>query len=66
MTQTFSIRGMTCNSCVRHVKDALLRVPGVRTVSVSLAGAQATIETGAEISREHIVAALDEAGYSLA
>jgi copper chaperone CopZ len=66
MTQTFSVQGMTCGGCVRHVHDALVGVAGVRSATVDLEHAQATIESEASIPRDRIVSALDEAGYSLA
>ena len=34
MTQ-LSITGMTCDSCATHVKEALEKVPGVRSAVVS-------------------------------
>lgn len=61
-----SIAGMTCDNCARHVKTALLGIPGVRSADVRLDEAQATIHADAAVSREAIAAALDDAGYALA
>lgn len=66
MTQTLSVQGMTCGGCARHVHDALVAIAGVRSASVDVEHAQATIESDAAIPREQIVSALDEAGYALA
>ena len=66
MTQRFSVKGMTCNKCVEHVREALLELPGVRSASVDLSLAQATIEADADVPKERIAATLDEAGYALA
>lgn len=63
---TLSIQGMTCGNCARHVKTALLAIPGVRSADVRLDEAQATIDADGSVSREAIAAALDEAGYALA
>ena len=38
-TETYTITGMTCASCVRHVEKALAATPGVRAASVNLATA---------------------------
>jgi copper chaperone CopZ len=65
MTQTFSISGMTCENCVRHVREALTEIPGVRSATVDLAGACATVEAETEVSRERVAAALEDAGYTL-
>ena len=66
MTQSFAVTGMTCDNCARHVKEALLGLPSVRSVEVNLDAGKATIEADHTISREHIAAALDEAGYGIA
>jgi copper chaperone CopZ len=65
MTQTFSIDGMTCDNCAKHVREALLELPGVHSAAVDLAAARATVEADAAVPREQVAAALDEAGYTL-
>jgi copper chaperone CopZ len=66
MTQSFTVTGMTCANCARHVKDALLALPGVTAAEVDLEGHRATIEAATEIPREKVAAALEEADYGLA
>jgi copper chaperone CopZ len=66
MTQTFFVKGMTCNKCAAHVQQAPLDLPGVRSAQVELTLAQATIEADANVPNESVAAALDEAGYALA
>ncbi len=66
MTMILSIAGMTCENCARHVRDALAELPGVRSVQVDLEQAEATLDADAEVPRELLTAALDEAGYTLA
>lgn len=66
MSQSFAVAGMTCDNCVRHVREALLSLPGVRSADVNLAARQATIESDAQVPRDSIAAALDEAGYGIA
>jgi copper chaperone CopZ len=65
MTMTLSIAGMTCDNCARHVHGALAELLGVRSVRVDLERAEATLDADAEVPREMLAAALDEAGYSL-
>ncbi|HEY9722954.1 MAG TPA: heavy metal-associated domain-containing protein [Oscillatoriaceae cyanobacterium] len=55
------VNGMTCENCVRHVREALEQVPGVRDVRVDLAEGRATVEGDAD--PQLLVAALDEEGY---
>ena len=60
------VEGMTCAACVAHVEGALKEVPGVSSVTVNLATERAVLELGTgEVSPEALVAAVDEAGYSV-
>ncbi|HVU91002.1 MAG TPA: copper ion binding protein [Jatrophihabitans sp.] len=68
--QTFSVTGMTCEHCVRAVETEVGALPGVSGVNVELAaGGTSTVQVtaDAELSRDQVAAALDEAGdYRLA
>ena len=66
MRQTISVTGMTCQNCVRHVREALAALPGVQSAQVDLDSHSATLETDREVPRTELSAALDEAGYELA
>ncbi len=60
--ETYEIKGMTCDHCVRAVERALARVPGVRRVQgVDLASGRAEIEGSPDEAA--VVAALHEEGY---
>ena len=61
--ETYSVAGMTCASCVRHVEKALTGTPGVRAAAVNLATATATVE--GEASFDALAAQVMEAGYEL-
>jgi copper chaperone CopZ len=63
-TQTFTVKGMTCGGCVRHVEKALKATPGVTAVTVDLASASAVVEGTA--SAEALTAQVVEAGYEMA
>jgi P-type Cu+ transporter len=60
------VLGMTCASCVRHVEQALVRQPGVRSASVDLAGSRATvIFDDTQASLEDLAAVVREEGYDV-
>ncbi|MBG6078239.1 mercury(II) reductase [Polaromonas sp. CG_9.11] len=62
MTQ-LSITGMTCDSCATHVKEALEKVPGVRSAVVSYpqGTAQLAFERGTQL--DALMAAVAGLGY---
>jgi copper chaperone len=62
-TTLYSVEGMTCGGCQRHVEKALKGVPGVSTVQVDLAKGTASVE--GEASFESLAAALKAEGYAL-
>ena len=61
----FSITGMNCNNCARHVTEAMQSVPGVNSAVVRLEEGRATVrwQPGAKAQIENIVRAVNEAGY---
>ncbi len=61
--QTYSVSGMTCAACVRHVEKALVATPGVTAVSVNLATSTVRVEGTA--SFEVIALQVEDAGYGL-
>jgi copper chaperone CopZ len=63
--QTFSITGMTCGHCVQSVTEEVSEIAGVRDVVVDLESATLTFNSDIEISRDVVVAAVAEAGFSV-
>jgi P-type Cu+ transporter len=61
----FNVRGMTCQNCARHVRDAISSVPGVSTASVNLEQQSAMVRWAAEASSnvDAVMRAVNEAGY---
>ena len=59
------ISGMTCQNCVRHVKDALLEVAGVRSVVVSLETATAKVSSDSTLDLNELTIAIQAAGYAV-
>lgn len=57
------IEGMTCASCAEHVRSALQKVPGVRSVSVSYPDRLAKLTLAEGTSPAALTAAVAAAGY---
>lgn len=69
MSQTFSVTGLSCQSCVKHVTEAISALPGVQRVSVHLEPKGAStvhVEAAEPLGDDEVEAALAEEGnYSL-
>ena len=69
MSQTFSVTGLSCQSCVNHVTEALTALPGVEGVRIDLEpkGASAVhVEASRSLSDDEVQEALTtEGNYSL-
>jgi copper ion binding protein len=66
MKTVLKIEGMTCEHCVKHVKEALEGVAGVKSAKVSLKGKSASVDHNDKVSLENLKAAVTEAGYEAA
>ena len=65
-TATISIEGMSCEHCVRAVKDALGSQSGVKSVEVSLEGKNARVVYDDEHARlSDLESAIVEEGYEV-
>ena len=65
-TKQFSVTGMTCDNCVRHVKEALEKVNGVSGVQVNLDQQSATVDFDPNVATvEGMAATLKDEGYTL-
>ncbi len=58
-----TVTGMSCGSCVRHVTSALIELPGVAKVEVSLKAGTVLVRHEPEASTGSMVKALKDAGY---
>lgn len=58
-----TVEGMTCASCVRHVRDALGEVPGVVAVDVQLDERLAIVEHEGQVDLLTLTEALEREGY---
>lgn len=57
------VQGMSCPSCVRHIKEALCDLEGVDAVDVRLADGQVMVRHAENASVTSLVEALRDAGY---
>ena len=61
---TLPVEGMSCNSCVAHVKSKLKPMEGIQQVSVSLEKRNATITYDPDkVSPEQVQEVINELGY---
>jgi copper chaperone CopZ len=60
----FKVTDMTCGGCAASVRNAVLRVPGVRSIQADPASKDVLVDASADVTREAIVAAINEAGYT--
>jgi len=65
---TVNVSGMTCDHCVRAVKEELGGLRGVTEVGVELnpeGDSVVTVSSSVELAEADFSAALDEAGYAM-
>ena len=60
---TFDIQGMTCDHCVRAVKNALEDVSGVKSTDVKIGHAE--VEASDENLHDQLASAIEEEGYEI-
>jgi len=62
-TIELQIAGMTCDHCVKTVREALAAQRGVRSVEVRLDSGRATVQAERDVYVEHLIETVEEAGY---
>jgi copper chaperone len=63
-SQTYSVRGMTCEHCQAAVTTEVMGVEGVEHVEVDLDSGSVQVR-GAGFSDDQVAAAVAEAGYEM-
>lgn len=58
-----SLGGMTCAACTGNVERALLVLEGVQRVAVSLPWQEARVVHDADVSKDAMISAVEDAGY---
>ncbi|AUH43165.1 heavy-metal-associated domain-containing protein [Streptomyces sp. CMB-StM0423] len=59
-----TVLGMVCSHCAAMVGEEIGRVPGVTDVRVDVAAETVVVRADRPVPREHIHAAVEEAGYT--
>ena len=62
---TYRVEGMTCEHCVRAVREEVGELAGVTDVQVDLATGEMAVTSSAPLEEGAVRAAVDEAGYEL-
>lgn len=62
---TYTVKGMTCEHCVRSVTEEVSAIEGVTDVSVDLESGRVLVSSTAEVATDDVRAAVTEAGYQL-
>lgn len=64
MKQKFDVTGMTCSSCSAHVEKGVLKLEGIKQVSVNLLSNNMSVEYDeAVLTDTQIIKAVEQAGY---
>jgi copper ion binding protein len=66
MKTHLNIEGMSCEHCVKHVREALEGISGVTSAAVNLKKKTADVEHGDAVTLAALKAAVVEAGYEVA
>ena len=64
-TSTYTVKGMTCEHCVRSVTEEVSEVPGVTDVDVDLGTGRVTVSSVEPVDDGAVHAAVSEAGYEV-
>ena len=64
VSMTVTVKGMTCDHCVRTVTQALQRLPGLTNVRVDLERSEATCDAVGPVDWSVVRRAMEDAGYT--
>lgn len=64
-SDTYDVKGMTCEHCVSAVSAELAKLRGVQDVVVDLDTGKVTVTSDTDLEVDAVKAAVDEAGYEL-
>ncbi|QLY39683.1 cadmium-translocating P-type ATPase [Hujiaoplasma nucleasis] len=63
MKRRFVVEGMSCASCVSHVKKAVEKIDGVKNVDINLNLKKMDVEMDDSVNNDKIISAVKSAGY---
>ncbi len=61
----FQIEGMTCTSCVTHIKETLEAIEGINRADVSYANASTVVDTSSSVNADDLIGAIEALGYTV-
>ncbi|MCK5241472.1 permease [bacterium] len=61
---SLEVKGMTCNNCVSHVRQALEKLPNIASVDINLATGQTTIH-GQNLDSTALIQTIESEGYEV-
>ncbi|MFE9748358.1 heavy-metal-associated domain-containing protein [Saccharothrix saharensis] len=64
-SQSITVEGMSCNSCMTKVTNAVTAVDGVEDVDVDIATGEVTV-SGSTVDLTRVKSAVEDAGYRVA
>lgn len=64
-TETFNVPGISCQHCVNAISNEVGGLGGVKDVQVELESKTVRVNADKTVSRETLVAAIQEAGYDV-
>ncbi len=65
MQESITVKGMSCQHCVKAVSAILSEFAGVSEVTIDLASGKVTFNTEFAIDRQKLAQKLDDAGYEI-
>lgn len=64
-SNTYTVKGMTCDHCAGSVTAEVKKISGVTDVAVDVPAGRLTVTSDAALSDETVVEAVEEAGYEV-
>lgn len=64
--KTYKVPDVSCDHCVKAIKDELFRIDGVDAIDVDIASKLVTVTHDERVTDDQLLAGLDEAGYDVA
>jgi copper chaperone CopZ len=65
MTAEYTVKGMTCDHCVRAVTTEVTKLPAVTGVEIDLGSGHLSVTSDGAVDQNEVRAAVEEAGYEL-
>ncbi len=62
---TLTIEGMHCASCAGNIERSLKKVPGIKSVSVSVLMKKANVEAEDSVNKEQMKDSVAKTGYKI-